>query len=203
MGLEADAVIVAAPAYAAATMLEQRAPAAAEALASIPYAGIRVVALGFDAAAVSRPLDGFGFLVPPGQDLRILGALWTSTLFPPQAPEGTVLVRALGGGMRDPAFVQLPEDEAVAAVRGDLAKSLGITGEPAMTHVVTWTRGIPQYTLGHRERVAAAAEAAAAVPGLALTGNAYRGIGLNDCIRDARAVARDVAGKLAGRLAAG
>ncbi|MEJ2666646.1 MAG: protoporphyrinogen oxidase, partial [Deinococcales bacterium] len=196
MNLEADAVIVAAPAYAAAAMLEQRAPAAAEALQAIPYAGIRVVALGFPRSAVTHPLDGFGFLVPPGQGLRILGALWTSTLFPSQAPEGSVLVRALAGGMADPGFLDLSEDDAVTAVRRDLEASLGIVAEPGMTHVVSWRRGIPQYTLGHAGRVEAATEAAAAVPGLALTGNAYRGIGLNDCVRDARAVAREVAARL-------
>lgn len=196
IGLEADAVILAAPAYAAAAMLEQLAPAASEALEGIPYAGIRVVALGFERAHVAHPLDGFGFLVPPGQDLRILGALWTSTLFPPQAPDGAVLLRALAGGVRDPGFLDLSEDEAVATVRRDLETSMGLRAEPTMTHVVSWLRGIPQYTLGHRGRVAAAMEAAAEVPGLALTGNAYRGIGLNDCVRDARAVAREVAARL-------
>jgi len=197
MDLEVDAAILAAPAYASAALLRQLAPAASEALAAIPYAGIRVVALGFERSSVTHPLDGFGFLVPPGQDLRILGALWTSTLFPPQAPQGMLLVRALAGGMGDPGFLELDESEAVAVVRRDLETSLGIAAEPVMTHVVSWPAGIPQYTLGHRERVAAAGEALAAVPGLALTGNAYRGIGLNDCVRDARAVAREVAARLA------
>jgi len=196
MGIEADAVIVAAPAFTAAGLLQALVPAASDALGSIPYAGISVVALGFDRSQVAHPLDGFGFLVPPGQDLRILGALWTSTLFPPEAPQGMVLVRSLAGGMRDPGFLDLSDDEAVAAVRRDLETSLGLDAEPTMTHVVSWPRGIPQYTLGHRERVAVATEAVAEVPGLALTGNAYRGIGLNDCVRDARAVAREVAGKL-------
>ncbi len=194
--IEADAVIVAVPAYAAASLLGSVAPRAARPLAAIPYAGIRVVALGYPRSAVPAPLDGFGYLVPPGQGLRILGSLWTSTLFPAQAPEGTVLLRSLGGGVRDPEFLDLGEDEAVDVVRADLRASLGITAEPAMTHVVSWRRGIPQYVLGHRERVSEANEAVAEVPGLALTGNAYRGIGLNDCVRDARAVARQVAERL-------
>lgn len=194
--VEADAVIVATPAYVAAELLRGVAPDAVGPLEAVPYAGIRVVALGFPRAAVPRSLDGFGFLVPPGQGLRILGSLWTSTLFPPQAPEGMVLLRSLAGGMGDPGFLDLDEDEAIDAVRGDLRTSLGVAAEPAMAHVVGWRRGIPQYTLGHLERVEAATEAAASVPGLALTGNAYRGIGLNDCVRDARAVGREVAGRL-------
>ena len=194
--VEADAVIVAAPAYVAAELLRDVAPDAVAPLQAVPYAGIRVVALGFPRSAVSHPLDGFGFLVPPEQGLRVLGSLWTSTLFPPQAPEGMVLLRSLAGGMRDPAFLDLDEDAAIDAVRADLRTSLGIAAEPAMAHVVGWRRGIPQYTLGHRERVEEAVEAAHAVPGLALTGNAYRGIGLNDCVRDARAVGREVAGRL-------
>ncbi len=194
--VEADAVIVATPAYVAAELLRGVAPDAAGPLEAIPYAGIRVVALGFPRSAVPRPLDGFGFLVPPGQGLRILGSLWTSTLFPPQAPEGMVLLRSLAGGMRDPGFLDLDEDEAIDAVRADLRTSLGVAAEPTMAHVVGWRRGIPQYTLGHLDRVEAATEAAGSVPGLALTGNAYRGIGLNDCVHDARAVGREVAGRL-------
>lgn len=194
--LDADAVIVATPAFVAAELLRDLAPDAAAPLASIPYAGISVVALGFPRSAVPRALDGFGFLVPPGQGLRILGSLWTSTLFPPQAPEGTVLLRSLAGGMGDPGFLDLDEDAAIDAVRADLRTSLGVTEAPTMAHVVGWRRGIPQYTLGHLERVEAAVEAVGAVPGLALTGNAYRGIGLNDCVRDARAVGREVAARL-------
>jgi oxygen-dependent protoporphyrinogen oxidase len=194
--LDADAVIVATPAYVAAELLRDVAPEAVAPLAAIPYAGIRVVALGFDRSAVARPLDGFGFLVPPGQGLRILGSLWTSTLFPPQAPEGTVLLRSLAGGMGDPGFLDLDEDAAIDVVRADLRTSLGVTAAPTMAHVVGWRRGIPQYTLGHLARVEAAADAVGAVPGLALTGNAYRGIGLNDCVRDARAVGREVAARL-------
>ena len=190
--IEADAVIVAAPAYVAATLVRDVAGDAVEPLEAIPYAGIRVVALGFDRADVARSLDGFGFLVPPGQGLRVLGSLWTSTLFPPQAPEGTVLVRSLAGGVLDPGFLDLSEADAIAAVRADLHTSLGITAEPKMARVVSWRRGIPQYTLGHRQRVQEALTAVSAVRGLALTGNAYHGIGLNDCVRDARAVAREV-----------
>ena len=194
--VEADAVIVATPAYVAAELLRDAAPDAVGPLEAVPYAGIRVVALGFPRSAVPRSLDGFGFLVPPGQGLRILGSLWTSTLFPPQAPEGMVLLRSLAGGMRDPGFLDLDEDEVIDAVRADLRTSLGVAAEPTMAHVVGWRRGIPQYTLGHLDRAEAATEAAGSVPGLALTGNAYRGIGLNDCVRDARAVGREVAGRL-------
>ncbi len=194
--IEAERVIVAAPAFVAAALLRSAAPAAADLLAGIPYAGVRVVALAFPAGAVGRPLDGFGFLVLPGEDLRCLGVLWTSTLFPPQARDGHVLLRVLAGGVRDPAFLDLSEGAAIARARDDVRRSLGITAPPVLAHVVTWRRGIPQYTLGHRARIAALMDEVAAVGGVALTGNAYHGVGLNDCVRDARAVGRRVAAEL-------
>lgn len=199
----ADHVILATPAFVAADLLEGWLPVAARGLRDIPYAGIRVVAMGYPRSAVRRPLDGFGFLTLPGERVRALGVLWSSTLFPYQAPGGKVLLRALAGGVRDPGFLALSEEEAVASVREDLQHSLGILAAPTTSHVVTWVRGIPQYTLGHRQRVEGAMARVAAVGGVSLTGNAYHGVGLNDCVRDAREVASRVAAGLPARRAGG
>lgn len=186
----ADGVVLAAPAYVAADLVKTALPSAVAALAAIPYAGVRVVALGFAREAVGADLDGFGFLAARGQGVRVLGCQWASTLFPHQAPAGQVLVRAIAGGALDPAFVDLPEPEAIEAVVADLRRLVGVRAEPTFAHVVTWRHGIPQYTLGHRQRVATVRSAAERVPRLVVTGNAYDGLGLNDTVRSARAEAR-------------
>lgn len=183
-----DAVVVTVPAPAAADLLRPLAPVAADALAAIPYAGVRVFGLGFDRIDVPRALDGFGFLVPRGQGVRSLGVLWTSTLYPGRAPAGKVLLRVLAGGRLDPGMLELPADAALEAVRRDLRISMGIVVEPEFVETVRWPEAIPQYTLGHGARLAAVDEALAGLPGLHLAGNAYRGVGVNDCVREARRV---------------
>ncbi len=191
--LRVDTVILATPAPAAAALLRPLAPAAAEALAAIPYAGLRVFGLGFDRVDVPRTLDGFGFLVPRGEGVRSLGVLWTSALYPDRAPEGKTLLRVLAGGRLDPGMLDLSDDEALLAVRRDLRLTMGIAAQPEFVEAVRWDRAIPQYTLGHEARVRAAEEALGALPGVHLAGNAYRGVGVNDCVRDARRVVAAVA----------
>lgn len=191
--LAADAVVLTVPAFAAASLLEPLAPAAAV-LGEIPYAPVRVFGLGYERVDVPHPLDGFGFLVPRGQGLRSLGVLWSSALFPDRAPAGRVLLRVLAGGSTDPRFAELGSAEALAAVRRDLRVAMGVVAEPVLVEEWNWRRGIPQYTLGHGARVARAEAALADLPGLVLAGNAYRGVGLNDCVRDAERAAARVAG---------
>ena len=192
-----DDVVLTVPAPAAAALLRPHLPAAAEALAAIPYAGIRVFGLGFDRIDVPRALDGFGFLAPRGQGVRSLGVLWTSSLYPDRAPTGKVLLRVLAGGRLDPSMLELPDEDALAAVRRDLRISMGITVEPAFVKSVRWQQGIPQYTLGHGDRLRRAEAALEGLPGVHLAGNAYRGVGVNDCVRDAVRVAAHVAGRTA------
>ncbi len=190
-----DDIVLTVPAPAAAALLEPHLPSAAAALAAIPYAGIRVFGLGFDRIDVPRALDGFGFLVPRGQGVRSLGVLWTSSLYPDRAPAGKVLLRVLAGGRLDPSMLELADDDALAAVRRDLRVSMGVTVEPAFVETVRWQRAIPQYTLGHGERLNAVEAALETLPGVHLAGNAYRGVGVNDCVRDAVRVAAKVAGR--------
>jgi oxygen-dependent protoporphyrinogen oxidase len=197
--LHADAAVLAVPAYAAAPLVASWAPIAAEKLDEIAFAPIRVFGLGYDRVDVPRVLDGFGFLAPRDDGLRSLGVLWSSTVFPDHAPPGKVLLRVLAGGVRDPAFATLDRDEALDAVRKDLSIGMGITAEPEFVERVDWPRGIPQYRTGHVALVAEI-ERALAQPGsapLELTGNSYRGIGLNDCVRDAYRTADAVAESLA------
>jgi oxygen-dependent protoporphyrinogen oxidase len=190
--LVAERVVVATPAWAAARLLEPLSGPAAAALAEIPYAGVNVLAFGFERIDVPHALDGFGFLVPRGEGVRCLGVLWTSSLFPGRAPERAVLLRVIAGGTIDPGFAALGDAEAVAAARRDLRVTMGITAEPRALRRLPFARALPQYELGHGERVARAMAAVHGLGGLALAGNAYFGIGVNDCVRDSDRVADEI-----------
>ena len=182
----AQNVIIACPAHTAAALLADTAPGAASALGAIPYSGLAVVCAGYSRGQVSHPLDGFGFLVPRDGSLRILGCLWTSSIFPHQAPAGRVLLRTMLGGATDPDVLSLTDAELVELVSRELSPLLGITGAPERLRVFRHPLGIPQYTLGHGERLAALERCEAEHPGLVFAGNAYRGVGLNDCVLSAR-----------------
>lgn len=195
---EAEAVVLATPAFVTARLLTF-APEAAEALATIPYADVQVIGLGFHRIDVPNPLDGFGFLVPRGEGVRVLGVLYSSSIFPGQAPEAQVLLRVIAGGTVDPEFATFSPDEALEAVRRDLRVTMGVTAEPTFVQHIPWERGIPQYELGHGQRVSAAFSALERTPGLVLTGNAYHGVGVNDTVRDAKRAADAVLTQLAVR----
>lgn len=191
--LTSDRVVLATPAYVAAELLRDAAPSATDALATIRYVDVHVLGFGFDRIDVPHPLDGFGFLVPRGQHVRMLGAVWSSVIFPDQAPHGKVGVRVFAGGALDPGFSALSDDEALAAARRDLHTTMGIVAEPEFQRAVRWQRGIPQFELGHRERVASARQAlTSALPGVRLAGNYLDGVGVNDAVRTARAAVQSL-----------
>lgn len=188
--VRAPRVVVAAPAPAAAALLGDDFPAAAGPIASIDYAGIAVVCLVYRREQVAHTLDGFGFLVPRGESPRLLGCIWVGSIFPGHAASGRVVLRAMVGGARDPEGAALPEGRLVDGVRKDLSAILGgLDGPPEEAVVYRHAKGIPQYRLGHLDRVAAIESALGGEPGLHVAGNAYRGIGVNDCVREARALA--------------
>ncbi len=180
--LDARAVVVATPAHAAARLTQTLHPPLASALNDIPYVGLNVVCAGYAREDVDHGLDGFGFLVPRGQDMRLLGCIWTSSLFPFQAPDGQVLLRVMYGGAPDPEVLSWSDEELAAAMQRELHPLLRIRKAPHFLRVFRHPRGIPQYTLGHETRLRAVAEGEQALPGISFIGNAYRGIGLNDCV---------------------
>jgi len=188
-------VVLAVPSYAAASIVKDVAPRLAWRLDEIPYAGITVACLIYERDQIAHPLDGFGFLVPRGQGPRILGCIWTGSIFPPHVRGRHVLMRAMVGGARDPEGAILSEGRTVDLVHGELDRTLGgIKGRPAEVRLYRHPKGIPQYVPGHPERLRAIGDDLAALPGLYLAGNAYRGIGVNDCVREAR----ELAGRLTG-----
>jgi oxygen-dependent protoporphyrinogen oxidase len=188
----ADAVILALPSYRAASLLSSCAPGVARALEAIPYAPIAVVCLGVDRGAVEHPLDGFGFLAPRDQGLRLLGAIWVSSIYPQHAAEGKVNLRCMIGGARDPDAVNLSDGHLLDLILEELRPILGLRGQPAATRVYRYSRGIPQYNVGHAGRIDRIERELWDLPGIFITGNAYYGVGINDCVREGQRKARAV-----------
>lgn len=190
--VEADAVVLAGPAAQTAELVRSFAPSAAGQLLAIESAALAVVCLGYDAPALASdrgPLNGFGFLVPRGEGVRILGALWETSIYGDRAPDGKALIRVMIGGATDPGAVDLSDGALLAAVRDDLARTMGLRITPEFVHIVRHRRGIPQYTIGHLGRLDRIQSGLAAAPGLFLAGNSYRGVSVNSCIEEARKLA--------------
>jgi oxygen-dependent protoporphyrinogen oxidase len=191
LSVRAAQVVVAMPAFAAKPLLAEFDSALADALGSIAYADIAVVCTGYARERVGRDLDGFGMLYPPNQDKRVLGCIWSSSIFPDQAPEGAVLLRSMIGGYNDPQAVALSDAELIDCVARDVHPRMGIDSKPDFVRVFRHRQGIPQYLLSHGEHLATIEVAEARHPGLIFAGNAYRGVGMNDCVVSAyRAVER-------------
>lgn len=194
----ADHVVLAVGPAVAGRLVGRLDQSLASRLTEIPSAPLAVVALGFDLGILGHPLDGFGFLVPRREGPRILGALWESSVFSGRAPGGQGLVRVIAGGAHDPGFLALDDHEMLRTVRRDLQTVMGVTAEPRMTRIIRHPAGIPQYTVGHLDRMAQIDAAVARLPGLHLTGHGYRGVGINHGITDASALATRLAAAIAG-----
>ncbi|GFE62273.1 protoporphyrinogen oxidase [Geobacter sp. AOG2] len=183
---DADVVIVAAPAFATAEMLAGLDAGISGVLRQIPYATMTVICFGYERDRVAHPLDGFGYLIPKKEGRSILGTLWDSSMFENRAPEGKVLLRSMMGGASFPEYIKLSDDEVAARVKRDLKDLMGIEADPSFVRIFRHEQAIPQYTTGHGKRLEALATGLQAHPGLILTGNSYRGIGLNDCVAAAQ-----------------
>lgn len=189
--LEADAVVLATPAYVSAELLRDTAPEIAPKLDAIRYVSTATVSLGYDAADFGRPVDGFGFVVPRNEPTRLLACTWTSTKFPQRAAPGTVLLRAFVGGPHREELVTLDDEEMIRMVRAELQAIMGVRAAPTVARVFRWNRANPQYDVGHLDRVG---EIEALCPaGLYLTGSAYRGVGIPDCVQQGQETAAAVA----------
>jgi oxygen-dependent protoporphyrinogen oxidase len=179
----ADRVLVTAPAQKAARLLGQVAPAAVEPLQGIPYASTAVVAMAFPAQDVDA---GSGLLVPPVTGRLVKGVTVSSSKWPHLASRDVLLLRASVGRYRGEEELQRSDAELASAVVADVADLLGLARpEPLHTVVVRWGGGLPQYLVGHQARVDAVRAAVSEVPGLAIAGAAFRGVGVPACIRDA------------------
>ena len=189
---EADRVVLATEAHATARLARYLDPTLAALLEEIPYSSAATVSLGYRRADVPHPLDAFGIVVPRSEGKALLAVTFSSVKYPGRAPEGHVLVRGFLGGMLNAAVLAEDDGSLVRRARNELAQALGITAEPVLTRLHRWPASMPQYRVGHLDRVAAIERAAAALPGLALGGAAYRGVGIADCVRSGEAAAEAV-----------
>ncbi|HEV2114187.1 MAG TPA: protoporphyrinogen oxidase, partial [Terriglobales bacterium] len=190
---EFEAVIVALPAWVAAKLLASESSELAQALAKVRYTSSMTVALGFDGKAIERakPLPpGFGFLVPRGEGRRLLACTLVHNKFPHRAPGGSHLVRLFFGGARDESALSLSDVEAISLARRELREITGFDAAPDLARVWRWPRAMAQYDVRHLELVKEIERPAQKLPGLALAGNAYHGVGIPDCIRGGRDAAQ-------------
>ncbi len=182
---ESDALILAAPAHAQARMLRALDPALAGLLDGIPYPPLSVVCFGYRKQQVGQVLDGFGFLVPSKEQRAVLGTIVDSNIFQGRAPEDSILLRSMVGGARTPEFALLPDEQLISRVRSELQDILGLKAEPDFVRIFRHERAIPQYIVGHAARLEAIDQHLHRHPGLVLTGNAFKGVSLNDCVVNA------------------
>ena len=166
-------------------------------LTSVEYAAVAVVSLGYRKSDIGHSLNGFGFLVPRSSGLRVLGTVWNSSLFPGRAPEGHALLTSFVGGATDPAAAKLLHEELASLVHREISGLLAIKSPPVFSNVTIWPRALPQYNLGHGERLAAVTSACSRLPGLFLVGNYFRGPAIGSCVEHAFAVAELVVKHLA------
>lgn len=181
--LDADRILLAAPAPVAARLVESFAPDGAKALASVPHPPLAVLHLSWPDSALPRPLSGFGHLVCPDPARRILGAVWSSSLFAGRAPAGHALLTVFLGGRRDPDALALSDADLAEAAARDLRAEGLVRGEPRLVQLTRWERAIPQYESGHAERLAVLGSAERRFPGLRFLGNYRGGISVGDVVR--------------------
>ena len=196
--IDAGAVVVATGGAAAAALLDPLAPAAAAALHRVRQAPAAVVCLGFKSADIGMDLRAYGFLVARdpavgGAPSTVLGCQYESSIFAGRAPEGAVLLRAILGGTFDPGVVGEGDEVIRDRTVADLRRLAGLTREPDFVRVWRHRDAIPQYALGHARLVADADADLARHPGLHVIGHSLRGVGLNDCIATAAALAQKLA----------
>src|SRR5580700_7897851 len=188
-----DGVIVALPAPAAAAVLRLASPQLSTELAAIEYSSSITVGLGYDLEVRQSLPPGFGFLVPRSEGKLLLAATFVHNKFPHRAPEDRALLRCFFAGRNAEQVWQLTDDKLIGIVRNELRQILGLRAEPLFTRVYKWKSAMAQYGVGHLERLDRIERLRHTLPNLALAGNAYRGIGVPDCIRSGRDAAQQLA----------
>jgi oxygen-dependent protoporphyrinogen oxidase len=199
--LSVDSLVLATPAYVTAELVRPLTPTAGGLLELIPYASTATIAMAYPRAAVAGAAEGFGFVVPRVEGRDLIAATWTSLKWPHRAPPDQLLVRCYVGGVGREAILQMDDRALVERVKTELAGLCGITATPEYVEVNRWVKAMPQYTLGHLERLTQIETALSRYGGLVLTGAGYRGVGIPDCIRDGAIAAERVVRYLSGARA--
>jgi len=187
-----DAVILALPALAAAQVLSSCGPELSAELGAIGYSSSITVGLAYDRNVRQSLPPGFGFLVPRSEGKRLLAATFVHNKFPHRAPDDRALLRCFFAGSNAENIWQLSDDAIVAIVRAELQQILGLSADPLFTRVYKWKAAMAQYGVGHLERLDRIERLRQQLPGLALAGNGYRGIGVPDCVRSGQTAAQQL-----------
>jgi protoporphyrinogen/coproporphyrinogen III oxidase len=182
----AEHLILSTPAYTAADFLKTVDPSIARTLSNIYYPPVTMVFTGYKRDAISHPLDGFGYLIPAKEKRKILGTIWSSTIFPNRAPEGYAGFTTFVGGSRQPEITEHNEEELRAIVHNEIASILGVSEEPEFYYLKEWKRAIPQYKLGYQKTIEEIEQFEKMHPGLHLCSNYRGGIAVGDCVMNAR-----------------
>jgi oxygen-dependent protoporphyrinogen oxidase len=191
VSIEADALLLAVPAYAAAPLVASLDEEAAQAISSIAYGSTAAVFLGYPRADVTHPLDGVGFVVPRVAGRPILASTWVSSKWEGRAPEGHVLLRVFLGGPSADGLLEQGDAELVRVARDELRALMGLDAEPSMTRVFRFARSSAQMRVGHLVTMRTIrARLAKSAPGLRVVGGGYDGVGIPDCIRQGEEAGR-------------
>jgi oxygen-dependent protoporphyrinogen oxidase len=200
---EAQAVILATPAYVAGSLLRSFDTRLAALCESVPYASTATVAFGYRREQIAHPMQGSGFVVPRVERVPLLAGTWVTSKWPRRAPSDHALIRGFLGGGRDPRRLDASDQVLIDLARDELSRLLGITGPPIFSRLFRWMRHSPQYEVGHLQRLVAIEERLKALPGMFVTGSGFRAIGIPDCVADGRETAAEAAAFVAGSGAGG
>ena len=192
MVVETEILVIASPAYSAAEILKNLDRSLSSILSEIPYPSVAVVCFGYRKERIANKLDGFGFLIPYKERRKILGSLWDSSIFPGRAPEGYALLRSMVGGARASELAIQDDGRLIDIVAEELGHIMDIKVQPDFVKIYRHEKAIPQYNIGHDRKLKAVDEMLLKYKNLYLTGNAYRGIGVNDCIENSYKLAETI-----------
>jgi oxygen-dependent protoporphyrinogen oxidase len=200
--IEARAVVIATPAYAASHLIAPFSEPVARALSGIQYAGVAVVSAGYYDKQIGTPMDGFGILIPRSEKYRTLGIVWNTALFPDLSREGRVTLTSFIGGATDTEILDKTDNEILALIQDESARILKITGQPIVSSLWKHPKALPQYNLGHGHIVETIRQSEGSIPGLYFVGNYLEGPSIGKCVdrgsqtaEAARAYLRDGAAK--------
>ena len=187
-----DKVVMCIPTHAIARIFSGIKNGEKEALLNVQHPPINVVFLGYKKEDIQRPLDGFGFLIPEKENRRILGAIWSSTIFPGRAPEGCVAITCFVGGTRQPEMAQLPDDQLIEMVSEELNTLMKIKNNPVHYSIKRWPKAIPQYAIGYQGVQTIFSNIESSFPGLHFAGNYRRGISVGDSVLSAFEICQSI-----------
>lgn len=191
--IHADAIVLAIPSFNAGSLIQDINPQLADQLATIPYVSTATISMAFKKSDITKPFSGFGFVVPSTENRQISACTWSSIKFNDRAPEDHLLLRCFVGGPGKEEMVELEDQELVEIARSELKLILGLEAEPVLSRIYRWRNANPQYEVGHLDRVKALFDISQKeIPGIFLTGSAYEGVGIPDCVNQGKKTAEQL-----------